>query len=51
LKLAFEDGLTPREEDPFYQKIRRDTRPSLQSRFKELAREAKEIVPLLIQKR
>jgi ERCC4-related helicase len=47
LKLAFEDGLSPKEEDPYFQKINSENKASLKARFAELAKEAREIIPLL----
>lgn len=47
LQLAFETGLTPKEEDPYFKKISAENKKSLKSRFAELAKEAREIIPLL----
>jgi hypothetical protein len=47
LKLAFEKGLSPKEEDPYFQKISGENKSSLKTRFTELAKEARAITTLL----
>lgn len=47
LQLAFDSGLTPNEEDPYFQKINNENKASLKARFAELAKEARRMIPLL----
>jgi ERCC4-related helicase len=47
LKLAFENGLSPKEEDPYFQKISGENKSSLKTRFTELAKEARAITTFL----
>ncbi len=47
LKLAFEESLLPKEEDPYFQKINGESKSSLKAKFSQLAKEAREVLPLL----
>lgn len=47
LKLAFEESLSPKEEDPYFQKINGENKTSLKSRFTQLTKDAREIIPFL----
>ena len=47
LKLAYEDGLSPAEQDPYYQEIAGDWRETLKDKFARLKNEAKEKVKTL----
>lgn len=47
LRLAYEPGLIPQSEDPYYQQITGHSRESLRGRFAQLATEAKDLVESL----
>lgn len=47
LQLAFDPGLAPRADDPFYQRIANDKRDLLRGRFAQLKDEACKLIPTL----
>lgn len=47
LKLAFEENLSLKEEDLYFQKINGENNTSLKARFAQLAKEARGVIPLL----
>ena len=47
LRLAFVENLSPKEADPYYQKISGENKPSLKAKFTQLDKQAREIIPLL----
>ena len=47
LQLAYDQGLAPREEDPFYQQIQSNGRESLKGRLNQLAEEARRAVQVV----
>jgi hypothetical protein len=49
LALAFEEGLSPRETDPYYQSVANDKRETLRAKFTQLRGEARGLVQVLTQ--
>lgn len=49
LALAFEDGVCPRETDPYYQTVANDKRETLRAKFTQLQGEARGLVQVLKQ--
>ena len=47
LKLVFDPGLKPEENDPYFQRIASDSRESLKGRFSQITQEARRIVQAL----